>query len=59
MLIKRESIEKPITLRQILNEMIKSEHYTDEDTSADFHHILVDFCKKNKNSIQYYAGFES
>lgn len=59
MLIKRESIEKPITLRQILNEMIKSEHYTDEDTSADFHHFLVDFYKKNKNSIQYYAGFES
>ena len=59
MLIKRETIEKPITLRQILNEMIKSEHYTDEDISGDFHIFLVDFYKKNEKSIQYYADFES
>lgn len=58
-LVKRESIEKPITLRQILNEMIKSEHYNDEDISGDFHHFLVDFYRKDEDSMDYYADFES
>jgi hypothetical protein len=57
--IERESIEKPITLRQIINEMIKSEHYTDEDISGDFHNFLVDFYRKDEDSMEYYADFES
>jgi hypothetical protein len=59
LLIKSESIEKPITLRQILNEMIKSEHYNDECVRGDDHHFLVGFDKRNENSIQYYASFEN
>jgi hypothetical protein len=59
LLIKSESIEKPITLRQILNEMIKSPHYNDECVRGDDHHNLVGFDKRNENSIQYYASFEN
>ena len=59
LLIKSESIEKPITLRQILNEMIKSPHYNDECIRGDDHHFLVGLEKRNENSIQYYASFEN
>ena len=59
LLIKSESIEKPITLRQILNEMIKSPHYNDKCVREDDHHFLVGLEKRNENSIQYYASFEN
>jgi hypothetical protein len=59
LLIKSESIEKPITLRQILNEMIKSPHYNNKCVREDDHHNLVGFDKRNENSIQYYASFEN
>lgn len=59
LMITRESIDKPITLRQIVNSMIKSEHYNNEIIIDDDHHNLTGFYKKSPNSIQYYASFEN
>jgi hypothetical protein len=47
----------PITLRQIINNMIKSEHYNDDDVKQDDHKFLEGFEKQT--DIQYEVFFGS
>jgi hypothetical protein len=59
LIITRKNIDKPITIRQIVNLIIKSKHYNNDIVSSDDHQNLTGFYKKSPNSIQYYASFEN
>ena len=51
-----KSKNKKITLRHILNKMIKNKHYSNKVVIEDDHHFLEFFDKKNNNIYEPFFG---